>query len=290
MNSKTSFRLKNKQMFIMTLSDIFYQENLTKIKINDVVNYKFKPYLGGYIWIQKNTNLSLKNIALILNDCNDTGLKGTYHDGEIKRYKSSNKRTDRKFLTSRKIYKFYDIICKDIYSESCNIANEYVFESNYVDDTRKVKGLETDVHYYIDPSYQTRDDYSISSDIFKLKNIPDYNNIPILFYIDRVPDLVKYDMKVTNKVTIENFHIYDVVLYNGSNKAGFQIGKMVLSPELIDMMLDQAGVAVFNNCKAFGNFKYWESKDFEKYKNLEIFENNCPYDSEQFTKVAKINH
>ncbi|MGL5961823.1 MAG: hypothetical protein ACRCZ0_07705 [Cetobacterium sp.] len=279
----TMLQFKNEQMFILTLSDIFHQDQILKIKTNDK-EYKFKPYKNGYVWTQHNANLNIKNIKLILNERDNTGLRGTYWTGRIKRYKSVPQKKDdeavRNFLTSRKLYKFYDNICKDIYtfetrkdktvSPSEGIANEYVFNNDRVYH-----------HYNIDPDQN----YSEFSEHFKEKNIIDtYNNLPILFYVDQIPDLVKYDMKIINKVTIEKFHIYDVLLFN--NEVCFQIGKMVLSPSLIAMMGDQAGVAVFgNNSNAFGNFKYWKAYknyNFDDYKQLHP---NKSYNSEQFIKI-----
>ncbi|CCU55563.1 unknown similar to AMEV212 [Adoxophyes honmai entomopoxvirus 'L'] len=187
--------------------------------------------------------LSMKNIGQIINIRDDTGLSGTYHEGAIERNVND--------VISNKIYSFYDV-----YSSIYNDKKKY---------------------YFIDDNNKNNNNTNYDDDIH------DYNNIPILFYLNTIPDLKKYNMKLIDDIGIGAFEIYKVIMYNESST--LDIGRVVFSPEdyYHCMMGDQVGVALFTN-KYFdelhnSNDEYSDSDEDSDDDSDEDSDEDSAYDS-----------
>ncbi|AAG02918.1 hypothetical protein AMV212 [Betaentomopoxvirus amoorei] len=244
--------LNNKKLYILTLSDI-YVDNY--ILINSKLKYKFMEYNNGYVW-SNIENINVRKIKQIINNRDYTGLNGTYVDGEIPR--------DNSNIKSIKIYNFYDNFVYNY--EKSKILDEYYFNNinnlkcfDNNDECKKILYSNSNNKY----------DINRNIDIHKYeKDILSYNNIPIIFYINTKINLNINDLKLTNKIKIGKFYIFKVLIINNNT----DIGRVVISPNLIDMMEEYAGIALFSDIKAFGNFNYYidcyyDSDDEWSYPN-----------------------
>lgn len=239
---------------ILTISDLnYFQKNLnhfnnsTKIKCINLA-FQLKAYLSGYLWkdCARKSEPTLNDIAQILNIRDGTGLLGTYHEGEIVRNNTK---------LSEKMYCFYDKYRKSI--ENKIVCDEYDFgqivksdavEQSDEDDDDDKNDCKCENCYIFDDDLD-HSDGSVDVPRPLCKYIQELHNLPILFYLTVIPGL--------NKVN-GDINVCKVFTHDEENNCKIsEIGRVVISKELLLMMGDQAGVAVLKKDTAiagFGNF------------------------------------
>jgi hypothetical protein len=246
-----NFKLSNK-LYIMSLYDIYFSNvnnhNFYFKTKKNILN--FKETLDGYLWTDDkniiddnfvtrtnvNTEIILTNLHIERSDDNVSKKIYNFFDHFIL---SLNNRVDfsKEYdFNDNCNYEIYDNMLYDEYSNEIllksllknkyflqknpfmkcfenNILNDQYFYSEY----RFHDYFENYLYSGIDKNYFDHDDM--------LPNIYNHINLPIIFYLTNLPNLYKYNLKLTNKVNIGYYSVYKIIMYN--NDTLIDIGRAV---------------------------------------------------------------